>query len=158
MPHADLRRGGVACVVHSGSLGEALLHAGPRFGLRVVVSSGNELGRDVADWLATLAADDETTVIGLALEAIRRPAAFAEALALAARAGKPVIVLASGRSQAASRAALAHSGAVAGTRAGARRALRRPRRDPRRRTSPTGSSTSRRSARAGGCPARASSR
>jgi acetate---CoA ligase (ADP-forming) len=118
VPHGDLRRGGVACVVHSGSLGEALLHAGPRFGLRAVVSSGNELGRDAADWLATLAADDATTVIGLALEAIRRPVAFAEALGLAARAGKPVIVLASGRSQAASRAALAHSSAVVGTARG----------------------------------------
>jgi acetate---CoA ligase (ADP-forming) len=115
VPHDDLRRGGVACVVHSGSLGEALLHAGPRFGLRAVVSSGNEIGRDAADWLATLAADGETTVVGLALEAVRRPAAFAEALALAARAGKPVIVLSSGRSQAASRAALAHSGAVVGS-------------------------------------------
>jgi acetyltransferase len=101
--------------VHSGSLGEALLHAGPRFGLRAVVSSGNEIGRDAADWLATLAADDETTVIGLALETVRRPVAFAEGLALAARARKPVIVLSSGRSQAASRAALAHSGAIVGS-------------------------------------------
>jgi acyl-CoA synthetase (NDP forming) len=122
VPHGNLRRGGVACVVHSGSLGEALLHAGPRFGLRAVVSSGNELGRDAADWLATLAEDDETTVIGLALEAIRRPGAFAEGLALAAVAGKPVIVLTSGHSQAASRAALAHSGAVVGS-AQARAAL-----------------------------------
>ena len=54
-------------------------------------------------------------MIGLALETVRRPAAFAEGLALAARAGKPVIVLSSGRSQAASRAALAHSGAVVGS-------------------------------------------
>jgi acyl-CoA synthetase (NDP forming) len=115
IPQADLRRGGVACVVHSGSLGEALLHAGPRFGLRAVVSSGNEIGRDVADWLATLAADDDTSAIGLALETVRRPAAFAEGLSLAARAGKPVIVLASGRSRAATRAALAHSGAVVGS-------------------------------------------
>ena len=43
------------------------------------------------------------------------PAAFAEGLALAARAEKPVIVLANGRSPAASRAALAHSGAVVGS-------------------------------------------
>ncbi len=115
VPQANLRRGGVACVVHSGSLGEALLHAGPRFGLRAVVSSGNEIGRDVADWLATLAADDQTTAIGLALESVRRPAAFAEGLSLAARSGKPVIVLSSGRSPAATRAALAHSGAVVGS-------------------------------------------
>lgn len=115
VPQASLRRGGVSCVVHSGSLGEALLHAGPRFGLRAVVSSGNELGRDAGDWLATLAADDETTVIGLALETVRRPGAFAEGLALAARAEKPVVVLSSGRSQASSRAALAHSGAAVGS-------------------------------------------
>jgi acyl-CoA synthetase (NDP forming) len=115
VPQASMRRGGVSCVVHSGSLGEALLHAGPRFGLRAVVSSGNESGRDAGDWLATLAADDATGVIGLALETVRRPAAFAEGLALAARAEKPVIVLSSGRSQAASRAALAHSGAVVGS-------------------------------------------
>jgi acyl-CoA synthetase (NDP forming) len=115
VPQSGVRRGGVSCVVHSGSLGEALLHAGPRFGLRAVVSSGNEIGRDAADWLATLAGDEETTVIGLALETVRRPAPFADGLALAARAGKPVIVLSSGRSQAASRAALAHSGAVVGS-------------------------------------------
>jgi acetyltransferase len=118
IPLADVRTGGVSCVVHSGSLGEALLHAGPRFGLRAVISSGNEIARDAADWLATLVDDDDTTVIGLALETIRRPAAFAAALARAAGAGKPVIVLASGRSQAGSRAALAHSGAVVGSARG----------------------------------------
>ena len=147
VPHDDLRPGGVACVVHSGSLGEALLHAGPRFGLRVVVSSGNEIGRDAADWLATLVADDRTTVIGLALEAIRRPAAFADALALAASAGKPVIVLASGRSQAASprgaralgrgrRLGAGGGGAVRGTRGdhrGRRAGLARAPRGVRRR-------------------------
>ena len=129
VPQADLRRGGVACVVHSGSLGEALLHAGPRFGLRAVVSSGNEIGRDAADWLATLAGDDETTVIGLALETVRRPAPFAEGLALR----RP-------RRQAGDRAlerplagGLARRARPLGRRrrlgAGAGRPVRRPRRD-----------------------------
>ena len=43
------------------------------------------------------------------------PSAFAAALALAAEAGKPVVCLKVGRSQAAARAALAHSGAVVGS-------------------------------------------
>ena len=43
------------------------------------------------------------------------PTSFAAALALAAGAGKPVVCLKVGRSQAAARAALAHSGAVVGS-------------------------------------------
>ena len=107
--------GHVACVAHSGSIAEAFLAAGPRVGFRTVVSAGSELSRDLADFVAYLAADDGTKAIGLFVETIRRPAAFAAALALAAEAGKPVVCLKVGRSQAAARAALAHSGAVVGS-------------------------------------------
>jgi acyl-CoA synthetase (NDP forming) len=107
--------GHVACISHSGSIAEAFLAAGPRVGFRTVVSAGSELSRDVADFVAYLAADDATKAIGLFVETIRRPEAFAAALALAAEAGKPVVCLKVGRSQAAARAALAHSGAVVGS-------------------------------------------
>jgi acetyltransferase len=107
--------GHVACVAHSGSIAEAFLAAGPRVGFRTVVSAGSELSRDLADFVAYLAADDGTRAIGLFAETIRRPDAFAAALALAAEAGKPVVCLKVGRSQAAARAALAHSGAVVGS-------------------------------------------
>ena len=107
--------GHVAVVAHSGSIAEACLAAGPRVGFRTVISSGGELSRDLADFVAYLAADDGTKAIGLFAETIRRPAAFAAALALAAEAGKPVVCLKVGRSQAAARAALAHSGAVVGS-------------------------------------------
>ena len=107
--------GHVACVAHSGSIAEACLSTGPRVGFRTVVSAGGELSRDLADFVAFLAGDDGTKAIGLFAETIRRPEAFAEALALAAEAGKPVVCLKVGRSQAAARAALAHSGAVVGS-------------------------------------------
>ena len=107
--------GHVACVAHSGSIAEACLSTGPRVGFRTVVSAGGELSRDLADFVAFLAADDGTKAIGLFAETIRRPGAFAAALALAAEAGKPVVCLKVGRSQAAARAALAHSGAVVGS-------------------------------------------
>ena len=48
--------GHVACVAHSGSIAEACLAAGPRVGFRTVVSSGGELARDLADFVAYLAA------------------------------------------------------------------------------------------------------
>jgi acetyltransferase len=107
--------GHVACVAHSGSIGEAFLAAGPRVGYRTVISAGSELSRDLADFVAYLAEDDGTRAIGLFVETVRRPDAFAAALAQAAEAGKPVVCLKVGRSQAAARAALAHSGAVVGS-------------------------------------------
>ena len=107
--------GHVACVAHSGSIAEAFQAAGPRVGFRTVVSAGSELSRDLADFVAFLAGEEGTGAIGLFVETIRRPEAFAAALALAAEAGKPVVCLKVGRSQAAARAALAHSGAVVGS-------------------------------------------
>ena len=48
--------GHVACVAHSGSIAEACLSTGPRVGFRTVVSAGGELSRDLADFVAFLAA------------------------------------------------------------------------------------------------------
>ncbi|HWI74805.1 MAG TPA: acetate--CoA ligase family protein [Baekduia sp.] len=107
--------GSVSVVVQSGSVGEALLSCGPRIGFGAVVTLGAELSRDIADLLAYFASDEETRAIGVFLEAVRRPAAFMNALALCAEAGKPVVCLKAGRSSAAERTALAHTGAVVGS-------------------------------------------
>jgi acetyltransferase len=53
--------------------------------------------------------------VGVFLETVRRPGVFAEALARCGTAGKPVVCLKVGRSQAAARAALAHTGALVGS-------------------------------------------
>ncbi len=110
-----VRAGRVATVVESGSFGEALVGVGPRFGLRAIVSSGNEIATDAADWLAYFAAEPETGVIGMMLETVRRPAEFEEALRLAAEAGKPVLVVKTGTSAVGAERAMAHSGAIAGS-------------------------------------------
>jgi acyl-CoA synthetase (NDP forming) len=107
--------GHVSALVQSGSVGEALLAAGPRVGFRCVVSSGGELVRDVADFCAFFASDPGTQAIGLFLESVRRPAAFARALELLARAEKPVVCLKVGRTPGGARAVLAHSGALVGS-------------------------------------------
>jgi acetyltransferase len=109
------RPGRVSVVSQSGSIGEALLGIGPRVGFRCVVSSGGEVVNDAADFLGFFAADESTGAIGLFLETVRRPQEFAAALARCAEAGKPVVCLKVGRSQAAARAALAHTGAVVGS-------------------------------------------
>jgi len=107
--------GHVSAVSQSGSIGEALLGLGPRVGFRCVISCGGEMTRDAADFLAFLAADEGTRAIGLFLETVRRPAAFKEALARCAEAEKPVVCLKVGRSPAAARIALAHTGALVGS-------------------------------------------
>jgi acetate---CoA ligase (ADP-forming) len=107
--------GRVSLVAQSGSVGEAFLSCGPRIGFRCVVSCGGELNRDAADLVSFLAEDDGTAAIGLFLEAVRRPAAFGRALERAAEAGKPVVCLKVGRSEAGARATLAHTGALVGS-------------------------------------------
>jgi acyl-CoA synthetase (NDP forming) len=109
------RPGRVSVVSQSGSIAEALLGIGPRAGFRSVVSSGAEAVTDAADVLGFFAEDEGTGAIGLFLETVRRPAEFASALECCAEAGKPVVCLKVGRSQAAARAALAHTGAVVGS-------------------------------------------
>ncbi len=112
---ATFQPGHVAAIVQSGSVGEALLAVGPRVGYRCVVSSGGELVTDVADYCAFFAQDDGTRAVGLFLETVRRPDAFADALSLLADAGKPVACLKVGRSSGGARAVMAHSGAVVGS-------------------------------------------
>jgi len=112
---ATFRPGRVSVVSQSGSIAEALLGIGPRVGFRCVVSSGGEAVSDAADFLDFLSEDEATGAIGLFLETVRRPQAFAEALARCAAAGKPLACLKVGRSEAAARAALAHTGAVVGS-------------------------------------------
>ena len=107
--------GHVAVLCQSGSIADAFLSLGGRIGLRCVVSSGAEAVTDAADVLAFFAEDPGTRAVGLFLETVRRPDAFVEALRRCAEAGKPVVCLKVGRSEAAARAALTHTGALVGS-------------------------------------------
>jgi acyl-CoA synthetase (NDP forming) len=117
--------GHVAVVAESGSVAESFVNGGPRTGFRCVVSTGGEADRDVADFLAWFAGDSGTRAVGLFLETVRRPAALGEGLERCAAAGKPVVCLAVGHSEAARRAAASHTGALATSIAGLRALLRR---------------------------------
>jgi acetyltransferase len=107
--------GSVSVLCQSGSLADAFLSLGGRVGFRCIVSSGAEAVTDAADYLAFFAEDEETQVVGLFLETVRRPGAFSAALERCALAGKTVVCLKVGRSEAAARAALSHTGALVGS-------------------------------------------
>jgi acetyltransferase len=114
-PQATTAAGHVAVLCQSGSIADAFLALGGRIGIRCVVSSGAEAVTDTADFLAFFANDPGTSAVGLFLETVRRPDAFVDALARCADAGKPVACLKVGRSEAAARAALSHTGALVGS-------------------------------------------
>jgi acyl-CoA synthetase (NDP forming) len=107
--------GHVAVLCQSGSIADAFLSLGGRVGFRCVVSSGAEAVIDAADIVDFFADDEETRAVGLFLETVRRPEPFAEALARCAERGKIVVCLKVGRSDAAARAALTHTGALVGS-------------------------------------------
>jgi acetate---CoA ligase (ADP-forming) len=114
-PQDTTAQGNVAVLCQSGSIADAFLSLGGRIGIRCIVSSGAEAVTDAADYLAFFADDPETTAIGLFLETVRRPDAFVDALRACAEADKPVVCLKVGRSEAAARAALSHTGALVGS-------------------------------------------
>ncbi len=108
--------GPVGIALQSGALGGVVLAfaAAHAIGVSTLATMGNEAMIAATDVLEYLVEDDATRVICLFLEQISDPARFGAAAERANRAGKPVVVLKVGASQAGRQAALAHTGAVAG--------------------------------------------
>ncbi|MVW70987.1 acetate--CoA ligase family protein [Bordetella sp. 15P40C-2] len=111
-----LRSGRFSFVSQSGALGAYWLDIVLRSGIGAGqwITTGNEGDVDAAEAVDYLVTDPNTEVIGVYIEDMRRPEAFRQALQRAARAGKPVIAIKSGRSQAGAAAAASHTGALAG--------------------------------------------
>jgi acyl-CoA synthetase (NDP forming) len=125
-PALVLRPGGVGLISQSGGY-LAPLANGARargIGLSQLVTTGNEAVTDASDYLEALIDDEDTRVIALVLEIVRRPSAFAAAAARARAVGKPLVALKLGRSAAAREIARTHSGALVGDHAAYRAAFR----------------------------------
>ncbi|AZW33061.1 acetate--CoA ligase family protein [Bordetella bronchiseptica] len=116
LEETPIRQGGFALVSQSGALGAYWMDICLRSGLGFSkwITTGNECDMDAAAAIAYLAGDADTRVIGLYVEDIRDTVAFRRALRAAAEAGKPVIAIKAGRSQAGAAAAASHTGALAG--------------------------------------------
>ena len=82
-----------------------------------VVSPGNEAGPDLVDFIEFFILDKATKAIVLYAEDVRRPAEFLAVAKKARAAGKPIIMMHPGRSQAAQAATNSHTGALAGNHA-----------------------------------------
>lgn len=109
--------GNIGAVVQSGMLAPSILMplAARGIGVSRLVSLGNEADVDLADYINFLAEDRQTKVIVAYAEQIKRPAAFVAACNKAARTGTPIVMIKVGKSEGATRAALAHTGALVGS-------------------------------------------
>ncbi len=108
--------GGVSFVAQSGAVGSVILDmiAGEGFGLSKFISYGNAAGLDEVDILEYLMNDDETKVIVMYIEGIKRGMEFLR-LAKKLTKAKPVIVLKAGRTSAGATAAHSHTASLAGS-------------------------------------------
>ena len=111
---APMEPGGVAMISQSGNV--AVNALGSRRGIRyhTVLSTGNQAVLDASDWLAAICERDGVRSVAMFLEEDGDGARLAEALARCTERGVRVAVLKVGASEAGTRAASAHTGAVAG--------------------------------------------
>jgi acyl-CoA synthetase (NDP forming) len=86
-----------------------------RIALTHMVSTGNEADLTIADVIEYLAQQPEPRAIAVFLETVRDPPRFIAAVNAARASGKPVVVLKVGSSEAAAKAAQAHTGSLVGS-------------------------------------------
>jgi acyl-CoA synthetase (NDP forming) len=117
LPPQEPVSGGVSVISQSGTVAWGLnQQASDRgFGLRIILGVGNEAVVGLGDMFEWAAADPHTKIVCTYVETLRDVEGIGRGLHALRSAGKPVLVCApSGRSEAAQRAIVAHTGALAG--------------------------------------------
>ena len=112
-----LAAGPIGFVSQSGAVGTAitaLAHA-EQIGIGYFVSTGNEGDLEFSDFCDYFVADPRVRIIAGYVESIRDGDKFRAAATKAARAGKPVVLIKVGASEAGGRAVQSHTGALAGS-------------------------------------------
>ena len=118
--------GTLGVISQSGNLALELSLLGAQYGIGIsrFASLGNQADIEAAELVEAFAADEHTRVIGVYCEDFRDGRAFARAGEAAQRAGKQVVLLAAGGSEAGARAAASHTGALASDSAAVEAACR----------------------------------
>ncbi|MBX9740415.1 MAG: acetate--CoA ligase family protein [Beijerinckiaceae bacterium] len=113
----SLSRGPVAVLGQSGGIVMAIKRTLEERGVDTdaAITSGNETGLTTADYIAFFATQPQIRVIACYLESVHDADVFLDALRAARDAGKHVVIMKLGASDAGRAAAAAHTGALAGS-------------------------------------------
>jgi len=106
--------GNVSLLSHSGSGMCGIIDCERRLRVNVAVSTGNELGVTIDEYLDFVLDLPETRAVGLFIETARSPDGLRDAFDKAAQKRIPIIALKVGRTEEAARLTVSHSGALAG--------------------------------------------
>ena len=112
----QIHRGHIGLVSQSGALMLSVYNRAhdQGIGFSQVVSVGNQADLEVCDFFEHMIGDPDTRAICLHIEGLRDGARYLALLAQARAAGKPVIVLKTGRSEQGAAAARSHTASLAG--------------------------------------------
>ncbi len=105
---------GVAIVTQSGNIGCNLTMQRRGLPIAYLCTMGNQAVVGLSAAVETLARDERVSAIGLHIEGLDDPAAFARAIAVAHAHRKPVVVLKTGGSAAGARLTVTHTASLAG--------------------------------------------
>lgn len=103
---------GVAIISQSSNIAINMTMAARGLPIAYMACVGNQAQTGLAEIGAALAKDDRVTAIGFYVEGVGDPAAFFE---MARTAGKPVVALKAGRSEASQQATVSHTASLAGS-------------------------------------------
>jgi acyl-CoA synthetase (NDP forming) len=106
--------GNVTLISHSGSGMCGIADCEERIRFNLAISTGNEIGISMEEYIDYALDQPETRVIGLFIETARNPAGFRAALQKANDKRVPVIAIKVGRTRKAAELTVSHSGAIAG--------------------------------------------
>jgi acetyl-CoA synthetase (ADP-forming) len=111
-----LRDGAVGLVSQSGALMVSIFDraAADGIGFRHCVSLGNQADLEITDFVEYMVAEPGTEAICVYVEGLLDGARFRRALAAARRAGKPVLIVKTGRTEAGVKSARSHTASLAG--------------------------------------------
>jgi acyl-CoA synthetase (NDP forming) len=114
---ARLRDGAIGLVSQSGALMVSIFDraAADGIGFRHCVSLGNQVDLEICDFLEHLIDDASTEAICLYIEGLLDGPRFRRGLAAARRAGKPLLLVKTGRTEAGVKSARSHTASLAGS-------------------------------------------
>ena len=112
------KKGNVALLSQSGTMGISFLESADAFGLSKMISYGNRSDVDEADMIWYLADDPQTKVIALYVEGFGDGRKFINTAKRVMREkGKPVVIWKSGRTEMGAKQAASHTGSLGGSNA-----------------------------------------